>query len=183
MNSQLKKKYVSGYKALQRKWIKESKELLYVGRLAYWTYWISKLAESAFRVKEANELNALKKKAFILLNRSMYSQLKTYVPRFHEKMRLYNEPMYILSITDKKTGGNLLFEMFMPYVQLKDEFPPLDHLENVSEFNGTEIICVDVNRLARKVETGVFSKRFIQHYFEKNYQKLHHFYAGETITS
>lgn len=183
MVSKLKKMYTTGYKALQREWVKESKELLYVGRLAYWTYWIGKLAESSQKMKEVAELNELKKKAFILLNNSVYSQLKKYVPRFNEKMRIFNEPVYILSIKDKTTDGNLLFEMFMPYLQLKDELPPLEQLENVSHFNGIEIICVDVDRLARKVETGAFSKKLIQHYFAKNYETLRSFFAEESSSA
>lgn len=183
MVSQLRRKYATGYKSLQKEWVKESKELLYVGRLAYWTYWVSKWAESSFKMKEVDELNALKKNAFKVLLKSAYSQLKKYCPRFSEKMRLYNEPVYILSIMDKKTGGNLLFEMYMPYLELKEDFPPLDTLENVSGFNGIEIISLDVGKRARKVETGVFSKKLIRHYFDKNYQTLCDYFAEKSPSS
>ena len=85
MVSQLRRKYATGYKSLQKEWVKESKELLYVGRLAYWTYWVSKWAESSFKMKEVDELNALKKNAFKVLLKSAYSQLKKYCPRFSKK--------------------------------------------------------------------------------------------------
>ncbi len=185
MVAKLKRRYVTGYKALQKMWKKESKELLIVGRLAYWTYWVSKLAESSMKTKEIEELTNLKKKAFIQLKNSPYIKLKKYVPKLNEKMRFYNEPVYILTVLDKKSDDenrNILFEMHMPYLKLRDEFPDLESLESVNHFNGTEIITVDVDQLERKVETNAFSKKLVLHYFKKNYKQLRDYFA-ENSTS
>ena len=42
-----KDEYTAGYKELQALWKSKNRELLLVGRLAYWTYWISKIAENS----------------------------------------------------------------------------------------------------------------------------------------
>lgn len=78
--------YKDLYKELQKDWKKESKELMVVSRLAYWTFWISKLAESSKDKEERKQLFALKAKGLILLSKSEYVQLRKYIPPFHKKM-------------------------------------------------------------------------------------------------
>lgn len=71
----------------------------------------------------------------------------------------------------------------MPYLELKNEFPALDTLENVSGFSGVEIISLDVGKRARKVEIGMFSKKLIRHYFDKNYHALYDYFAEKSPSS
>ena len=83
-----KEEYVSGYKELQSLWKKKDKELALVGRLAYWTYWLSKLAEKSesSNGSRRSELFALKKNGLLLLAQSDYVQIKKYVPPIHRKI-------------------------------------------------------------------------------------------------
>lgn len=85
-NKTTKDTYTELYKALQTDWKKESSELMVVGRLAYWTFWISKLAETSQDKEEQNQLFELKLKGLILISKSEYVQLRKYVPRFHKKL-------------------------------------------------------------------------------------------------
>jgi|tagenome__1003787_1003787.scaffolds.fasta_scaffold20711543_1 hypothetical protein len=80
----IKKEYVEGYKALQAKWKKKDKELVLVGRLAYWVYWLSKLAEGSNNPEERKQLFTLKANGLILLAKSDYVQIRKFVPKFHK---------------------------------------------------------------------------------------------------
>lgn len=81
-----KQQYISGYKSLQTHWKTKDKELLLVGRLAYWTYWISKLAEKTHNPEEKRSLFNLKRNGLLLLSKSNYVQLRKYVPNQHKKL-------------------------------------------------------------------------------------------------
>jgi hypothetical protein len=81
-----KQAYVEGYKALQANWKKKDKELLLVGRLAYWTYWLSKLAEASNNTAEKAALFNLKRNGLILLAKSDYVQIRKYIPEVHKKL-------------------------------------------------------------------------------------------------
>lgn len=80
----IKKEYVEGYKALQAEWKKKDKELVLVGRLAYWVYWLSKLAESSNNPEERKQLFTLKANGLTLLAKSDYVQIRKFVPEFHK---------------------------------------------------------------------------------------------------
>lgn len=84
-NNEVKQQYISGYKALQAEWKKQDKELLLVSRLAYWTYWLSKLAEASTNPDEKRALFNLKRNGLILLAKSNYVQIRKYIPEFHKK--------------------------------------------------------------------------------------------------
>jgi hypothetical protein len=77
--------YRHDYIELQKQWRKHSKELFLVGKLAYWTYWISKYAERSYN-EERQQLYALKHKGFLLLAKSKYTQLRKYVPEITNKL-------------------------------------------------------------------------------------------------
>src|SRR4051812_30908210 len=80
----IKKEYVEGYKSLQAEWKKKDKELVLVGRLAYWVYWLSKLAESSNNPEERKQLFTLKANGLNLLAKSDYVQIRKFVPKFHK---------------------------------------------------------------------------------------------------
>lgn len=82
----VKQPYVTGYKKLQAEWKKKDKELLLVGRLAYWTYWISKFAENSTNSHEKMSLFQLKTNALTLLIKSEFVQIKKYVPEHHKRL-------------------------------------------------------------------------------------------------
>ncbi|MCQ6275414.1 hypothetical protein JMM81_10630 [Bacillus sp. V3B] len=82
----IKKEYTEGYKALQVEWKKKDKELVLVGRLAYWVYWLSKLAEGSNNLEERKQLFTLKKNGLILLLKSDYVSVRKYIPKFHKKL-------------------------------------------------------------------------------------------------
>lgn len=82
-----KDEYTAGYKELQALWKSKNRELLLVGRLAYWTYWISKIAENSDHYTDKRtQFFMLKKNGLILLSKSNYVQIKKYVPAIHKKM-------------------------------------------------------------------------------------------------
>lgn len=95
-----KQRYVAGYKLLQAEWKKKDKELLLVGRLAYWTYWISKFAENSTNNQEKSALFQLKANALALLIKSKYVQIRKYVPEHHKRI-CYNHYEKM-----KKSGTN-----------------------------------------------------------------------------
>lgn len=60
--------------------------VLLVGRLGYWTYWISKYAEAAESKEEKNQLFQMKSNGLTLLAKSEYVQIRKYVPGYHSKL-------------------------------------------------------------------------------------------------
>ncbi|MED4213446.1 hypothetical protein P4662_29965 [Priestia megaterium] len=79
------KGYKEDYLTLQKKWRKESEELFLVGKLAYWTYWLSYYAANKSEEKR-EELFAIKRKGMQLLSQSQYTQLRKYIPGFSNKL-------------------------------------------------------------------------------------------------
>jgi hypothetical protein len=66
-----------------------------VGWLAYWFYWLSKLAEASDSPEERQHLFTLKRNGLILLAKSGYVQIRKLVPRFHKKMCYQHHSLYI----------------------------------------------------------------------------------------
>ena len=79
------KGYKEDYLTLQKQWRKESEELFLVGKLAYWTYWLSYYAVNK-REEKQDELYAIKRKGMQLLHQSQYTQLRKYIPDFSNKL-------------------------------------------------------------------------------------------------
>lgn len=78
--------YKKGYKELQAEWKQHGKEMLLVGRLAYWTFWISKCAEVEKDPAKKRQLFTLKANAFKLLMKSEYTTLQKAIPKFHQRV-------------------------------------------------------------------------------------------------
>lgn len=78
--------YKNYYHELQKEWKSRDKELLLVGRLAYWTYWISKYAENSKGKEERSKLFNLKRNGLLLLTQSKYTQIRRHVPEVHRKL-------------------------------------------------------------------------------------------------
>lgn len=84
---QIKDQHKADYINLQKTWKAKSSEMLFVGRLSYWTYWISKLAEKTPDHEERIRLFKLKSQAMILLyHHSNYTRLKALVPDVHRRL-------------------------------------------------------------------------------------------------
>ena len=205
-----KEHYIQGYKTLQSEWKAKDKELLFTGRLAYWTYWISKQAEKTNNPEERVTLFNLKRNGILLLSKSNYAQVRKYVPNHHKKLCYFhylkmkksrmnphkflflNENLFedcsecqkgkehyfslyslaILNEIEDIEGRKPLFIMYSPYLDLKEEFPNIDSVENVKRYYGTELCTVDHDKKISNLDVEPFSIELIIKYFTKNYNAL-----------
>lgn len=109
-----KAQYLTGYKQMQQEWKAKGKELLLAGRLAYWTFWLSKFAEDSDNNQEKATLFQLKANALALLAKSRFVQIRKFVPEHHKRICYkHYEQM-------KKSGVNTHFYLSKNLVNLHE---------------------------------------------------------------
>lgn len=199
--------YIYGYEALQSNWKTQDEELLLTGKLAYWTYWISKLAEKTKNAQERTGLFTLKRNGLLLLSKSSYVQIRKYVPVHNKKLCVFHTrqtkgnthqflfkkrkviqecpecqngqehyfSLYSVAVLNEIEDTDTrkpLFIMYIPYNQLKDEFPNLDSLENVKKYYGTELCTIDIDKKVYNPKKLSFGIELLVQNFSQTYNDL-----------
>src|SRR6478752_3075409 len=186
------KGYKEDYLTLQKTWRKESEELFLVGKLAYWTYWLSYYAANKSEEKR-EELFAIKRKGMQLLSQSQYTQLRKNINVHHflnrnqeflqacencKKREEHFYTLYSLAVLDQygEKDKRPLFIMYIPYDLMKGIFPALETLESVKVYKKREFGKIRVDGKQNWNLEPVFSIKLIKKKFEQSYEALQNYF-------
>nr|WP_259549672.1 hypothetical protein [Heyndrickxia oleronia] len=107
---------------------------------------------------------------FLFLNENLFEDCSECQKGKEHYFSLYS--LAILNEIEDIEGRKPLFIMYSPYLDLKEEFPNIDSVENVKRYYGTELCTVDHDKKISNLDVEPFGIELIIKYFTKNYNAL-----------